>query len=221
MATCGYVVPIVGALYWRRGNTPGALTALILGGGSYIVLYIGANYAGWNVPLDPVVIGLCLSIVSYIVVSLLTPAPKTTQLLGFFEQDAAKYISDWKASGVIDQASAESMNFVNTNINVMPEGERTLLQLKYNVEGADFSTIESWENYINKLLKNGSWAWLSGYDVLYKINLVDMLGNVRLARGIGDVGVMIYCEPLNEEVEAAKKNIAVAIDDLHVALGTA
>lgn len=218
LATCGYVVPIVGALYWRRGNTPGALTALILGGGSYIVLYIGANYLGWAVPYDPVVIGLVLSIVSYIVVSLLTPAPKTTQLLGFFEQDAAKYISEWKAAGVKDEASTESISYVNSNIKVIPEGERTLLQVKYDVQGGDFSTIEKWEAYINKLLKNTSWAWLSGYDVLYKINLVDMLGNVRLARGIGDVGVMLYCEPLNEEVEAAKKNIAIAIDDLTLAL---
>jgi len=138
-------------------------------------------------------------------------------LLGFFEQDAETFIEDWKKAGVNSSPSRESLSYIEENIKDTQQGERNLLVVQYAVPQASFTTVEKWEKYIDTLLKNKSWAWLSGYDVLYKITMTDMLGNVRLARGKNPDDVMVYCEPLHENVQEAKDALAVAIDDLKAA----
>lgn len=214
LATCGYFIPIVGALYWRRGNTTGAMCAFVLGSVSYLVLALGQMFANWAIPIDPVIIGLIISLVGYLVGSLATAPPRVAQLVGFFEKDALEFIGQWKAMGVSDTASEDSVAYVNTNAAAKTQGERTLLVCNYRIANKEFSTMEVWQKYIDSLMQNKSWLWMSGYDVVYKITLKDMLGNVRLARGENKDDIVIYCEPLNEDVQVARNSLAVAIDDL-------
>ncbi len=217
LATCGYVVPIVGALYWRRGNTKGALASIILGGGGYLIMGCGQLFGGWVFPLDPVIICLAVSIVAYIAVSLATAPPKTTQLVGFFERDAEEFINTWKQAGFAAEPSAEAKAIIDRQMTEKKQGDRYLLMMNYSMPDSNFATVEAWESYIQKLLNNKSWAWLAGYDVLYKITEKDMLSNVRLARGKDVKDIMIYCEPIEETLASVRKAMAVAVDDLLLA----
>jgi len=214
LASCGYFIPIVGALFWRRGNTQGALAAFILGSSSYLILALGSMFAGWAVPYDPVIIGMVVSFLAYVIVSLVTAPPAIGKLVGFFPEDAEAFISDWKKAGVSYTPSAESIAYVKENLSNTPQGDRNLLICNFTVPGADFSSADKWKNYIKGVMNNKSWLWLSGYEIIYKIVMPDMLGNIRLARGKGENDIMLYCEPLHDYVDLAIESIAVAVDDL-------
>ncbi|WP_373284210.1 sodium/pantothenate symporter [Priestia taiwanensis] len=64
-----FVWPIVLGLYWKRGNANGAITSMIVGVGSYILFdRLYPNPLG----MHTVVLPLCLSLVGYIIGSLVT-----------------------------------------------------------------------------------------------------------------------------------------------------
>lgn len=214
IATCGYAVPIIGALYWRRGTSQGAVASMILGGGGFLVSFIGTTWFGWVFPLDPVIIFIIVAIVAYVGVSLLTPPTSSAKLAAFFPSEADKYIAEWKAEGITDDVTAESMAYINDNVIEKTHGERYTFFVSYQLNRS-FTTSEAWEGYCDELLKNKSWVWLAGYDILYKITQNDMLSNVRLARGQHADEVILYCEPTLDRADYAKKSLAVAIDDLN------
>jgi len=70
----GLLVPLVGALYWKKSTSAGAMGAMLIGGGTTITLQI----AGLTLPydLDPNVFGISASLVSFIIISLLTGKSK-------------------------------------------------------------------------------------------------------------------------------------------------
>jgi len=214
LASCGYFIPIVGALFWRRGTAQGALVAFILGSASYLILALGSMFAGWAVPIDPVIVGMAVSLLSYVIVSLLTPPPALGKLVAFFPKDAEAFIDDWKKAGFSYTPSAESLAYVKENLSNTEHGDRNLLVCNVIIPGADFSTSDNWKNYIEKVIRNKSWLWLSGYEIIYKIVMPDMLGNIRLARGQEANDITLYCEPLKGNIDLAIKSIAIAVDDL-------
>lgn len=65
----GLLVPILGALVWRRGTRQGALAAIVVGGAVVIILMITHGLLA----NEPIIYGLPASLVTYVVVSLLTP----------------------------------------------------------------------------------------------------------------------------------------------------
>jgi sodium/pantothenate symporter len=68
-----FLVPLVLGLYWSKGNKYGAVASMLVGLASYIALY--ARY-GTNVyNLHPVVYSIGFALVTYIIVSLITPKP--------------------------------------------------------------------------------------------------------------------------------------------------
>ena len=213
IATCGYFIPIVGALFWRRGNSKGAVASMIFGGGGFLVSYIGTTWFGWVFPLDPVIIFVIVALVAYVVVSLATGKPETKKLAPFFKDEAREYINEWKAAGFAAEPTAESLQMINKGLVTKEHGERYMYSYTYKLNRS-FSTYKEWQEYCDRLLQNKSWVWLAGYDIIYKITQEDMLSNVRLARGHQADEVIIYCEPMKETVESAKAALAVAIDDL-------
>lgn len=122
----------------------------------------------------------------------------------------------WKEAGISATADKELEQYIKSGVEIRDQGERKLLHIKLKLDGVDFSTAELWEKFVNELLKNSSWAWLSGYDVIYKIVIKDMLGNPRLARGHEGDDVLIYCEPLKEDVDLILSYLAVAVKDLKI-----
>jgi solute:Na+ symporter, SSS family len=67
----GLLVPIVGAMIWRRGTTAGALSSIGLGG-ALVVLFLGLSGLDSD---QPIYIGLAGSLIAYIAVSLGTAPP--------------------------------------------------------------------------------------------------------------------------------------------------
>ena len=72
----GLLVPILGGLVWRRGNLQGALASVVLGGGTVIVLMVTKGVLA----NEPIYYGLGISLLAYLVVSLLTPATDAARL---------------------------------------------------------------------------------------------------------------------------------------------
>ena len=220
LATCGYFVPIVGALYWRRGNSKGAVWSFILGGGSFLLMWILEITGAWTAPIDKVIIGLVISLAAYIIGSLASAEPTPNQLVAFFKEDAEEYIKNWKEAGFPSEPKAESVALVEDGFICEEQGERRNARFIYTVPGVDFSNDEDWKAFVDKLLENKSWCWMAGYDIIYKIVSTDMLENVRLARGYDKNDFILYCEPLDNEVEEAKEMIAVAVDDINTVLAS-
>lgn len=75
----GLLVPIIGALFWRKGSAVAAFWSMILGGGSTLLLII----ADFDMPmgLDPNVYGICLSAASFITLSFIYPSQKGLEIL--------------------------------------------------------------------------------------------------------------------------------------------
>ncbi|MFE3824025.1 sodium:solute symporter [Streptomyces sp. NPDC059092] len=65
----GLLVPILGGLLWRRGTVYGALTAVVVGGGTVV----GLMAAYGILANQPIYYGLLASLASYVIVSLATP----------------------------------------------------------------------------------------------------------------------------------------------------
>ena len=215
LATCGYAVPILGALFWRRGNEKGALWSFILGSVSYVLLY-ALDLAGvWTCPLDFVIVGLIFSLASYIIISLATGKPKDSQLVLFFNKDTKAYIDSWKEAGFPQEPSAETAASVIEAIDTFDKGSRTLVRYNYTIEDADFESEDAWKSFIDALLANKSWCDMSGYDIIYKIVDEDIPANIRMARGYTKNDILLYCEPLNENVDRIKNMIALAVDDIN------
>lgn len=66
----GLFVPVIGALYWKKSTSEGAMTAMILGGSTTLLL----RYSSLEMPfqLDPALFGMTISAIAFIIVSFLT-----------------------------------------------------------------------------------------------------------------------------------------------------
>ncbi|MEX2463438.1 MAG: sodium:solute symporter family protein [Balneolaceae bacterium] len=66
----GLFVPVIGALYWKKSTSSGAIAAMILGG----VTTLSLRYLSIGLPysLDPNVFGITASAVAFIIISLMT-----------------------------------------------------------------------------------------------------------------------------------------------------
>lgn len=77
--------PIVGAVFWNRATTPGALSAMVVGTAVTITLMITHGlYAN-----EPVIFGIITNLVVFVVVSLLTP-PQSKEHLDEWNQKMMK-----------------------------------------------------------------------------------------------------------------------------------
>jgi len=66
----GLLVPVIGALYWKKSTPAGAMGAMLIGGGTTITLQIAGLTLPYN--LDPNVFGILASLLSFIIISLFT-----------------------------------------------------------------------------------------------------------------------------------------------------
>ncbi len=69
----GLLVPVIGALFWRRSSSPAAFWAMVMGGGSTLVLIVLDKKLPLG--LDPNVYGIAISALSFILLSFIFPNP--------------------------------------------------------------------------------------------------------------------------------------------------
>ena len=73
----GVFIPVVLGLYWRRGNAPGAIAAIVGGSGVGVAGELGwVNFSAWPIVggFPVIVTGALVSLILYLAVSLMTPA---------------------------------------------------------------------------------------------------------------------------------------------------
>ncbi len=76
LLTGALFVPIVGALFWRRATAVGALASMIAGSVVVVVfMVVDGLFAN-----TPIIWGLLVSLVVFVVVSLLTPGPSDERI---------------------------------------------------------------------------------------------------------------------------------------------
>jgi Na+/proline symporter len=84
MAAC-FVMPVVGGVLWRRATREGAAAAML---GGLPTTFLWEVYG--NPAIEPVLPGFAVSLVLFVVVSLLTPAPPESALRPYFGRATAE-----------------------------------------------------------------------------------------------------------------------------------
>lgn len=82
-----FFVPLLLGLYWRRANAPGAIAGMVAGLGGYIL--ISGYLKQLSFGMHPVVMGISISLVAYVLVTLLTPPPSDEVLQLYWGRDKA------------------------------------------------------------------------------------------------------------------------------------
>ncbi len=73
----GLVVPVLGGLYWRRSSSVGAFWAMLVGGGTTLVLTLMKTKLPYE--LDPNIFGIAASLVVFVALSLAFPSRKAAE----------------------------------------------------------------------------------------------------------------------------------------------
>jgi solute:Na+ symporter, SSS family len=70
----GLFVPVIGGMYWKRSTPTAAFWAMLLGGGSTLLLILTSYELPYQ--LDANIAGISISALSFILLSYLTPRPE-------------------------------------------------------------------------------------------------------------------------------------------------
>ena len=229
IGTTSYFFPIIGGLYWRRATRWGAMAALVVGGGTQILLIAYEQF--WlRQPLDSispyltehgVLVGLSLSALFFVGVSLATKPESDLKLAAFFP-DIAERVFDRD----LPQADRSGPGYlaVSSRIEEKRAGERSHLNLAIEHssarEGGD-GTLP-WETLVKGLKERYPlWFTPTGSHIVYRLSQADMLSCVKMVRG-DDSHIWLSAEPRQEQEERLKDELFLAygeIDDVLGALG--
>ena len=69
----GMLIPLIGAIYWKRATTSGAITSMALGFLTALALMLKDGFDANT----PIYYSLSVGLISFVVVSLLSPRPVT------------------------------------------------------------------------------------------------------------------------------------------------
>ncbi|OYV15074.1 MAG: Na+/solute symporter [Methanosaeta sp. NSM2] len=191
IGTTSYFFPIIGGLYWRRATRWGAMAALIVGGGTQILLIAYEQF--WlGQPLDSispyltehgVLVGLSLSALFFVGVSLATKPEPDIKLAPFFP-DIAERVFD----RILPQAdrSGSSYMAVSSRIEEKIAGERSHLDLAIEHSPAQVGDDGQlpWETLVKGLKERYPlWFTPTGSHIVYRLSQADMLSCVKMVRG--------------------------------------
>jgi solute:Na+ symporter, SSS family len=194
IGTTSYFFPIIGGLYWKRATKWGALAALIIGGGTQILL-ISYEIFWLHQSLDTispyltehgVLVGLSLSAIFFIGVSLATPPTERIRLAPFFS-DVAKDVFQGQSLEV--NKNSPLYREVVESIDRKISGDRAHLNLSIYLQSvkSDRRNISSeleWDEYVERLkATHSSWYTPTGSHIVYRLSQADMLASIKMVRG--------------------------------------
>jgi len=228
IGTTSYFFPIIGGLYWRRATTQGALAAIIAGGGTQILLIVYELF--WRKqPLDGisplltehgVLVGLSLSALFFVGVSLATSPAKDIRLAPFFPDIADKVFKG--GFPAVDKKSSR-YNDIITHIESKTSGERAHLNLVIDLlpvraDGAAMSGELEWEPFVGRLKgMHDLWFTPTGSHIVYRLSQADMLACVKMVRG-DKRQIWLSSEPRCQQYERQKDELFLAYEEIEDAL---
>ncbi len=226
IGTTSYFFPIIGGLYWKRATKWGAMAALVVGGGTQILLVSYEQF--WlRQPLDSisplltehgVLVGLTLSALFFIGVSLATRPAEDIRLAPFFPDVAEKVFG----SGLprVDKKSA-SYHEIITKIEEKAAGDRTHLNLAIEHASAGRMAkpeLLKWKPFVEKLKDmHSSWFTPTGSHIVYRLSQADMLACVKMVRGDSSQ-IWLSAEPKRGQNERQKDELFLAYEEIEDAL---
>lgn len=229
IGTTSYFFPIIGGLYWKRATRWGALAALIVGGGTQILL-ISYEQFWYKLPLDTispyltehgVLVGLSLSALFFVGVSLATRPEPDIRLAPFFPDIAEKVFGN-----DLPRADRSGKRYlaVSSCIEEKTAGDRSHLNLAIEHSLVQDSGTEglSWGGFVKGLTERYPlWFTPTGGHIVYRLSQADMLACVKMVRG-DDSHIWLSAEPRSEQGERLKDEIFLAygeIDEVLAAFG--
>jgi SSS family solute:Na+ symporter len=229
IGTTSYFFPIIGGLYWKRANRWGAMAALIAGGGTQILL-ISYEQLWLKQPLDSispyltehgVLVGLTLSALFFVGVSLATRPEPDIHLAAFFPEIAEKvFCRD------LPRADRKSARYIEV-ISLVEEkivGERSHLNLVISHNAAGEGGREGgqgelpWERFVAMITqKYPVWFTPTGSHILYRLSQADMLACVKMVRG-DKSHIWLSAEPRLLQTQRLRDELFLAYEEIEETL---
>ena len=219
IASASYFFPLMGGLFWKRATRQGAIAALIVGAVSQIALVLVdlINTSPMAPPfletLHPVfmghgvIVGMALSGLAFIGVSLLTPAPSTVKLAPFFKDEAEKLAQ--LDANTVDETHPDYLEFIE-GVHAISRGARVRLHMRMLI-----SRPLEWKSAVQALTEaNSTWVAPSGRDAVYRLSRSDLLACIRLTRGQDEMEIWFEAEPLQSDVSDQKKQMYIAFNEV-------
>ncbi len=228
IGTTSYFFPIIGGLYWKRATKWGALAALFVGGGTQIIL-ISYEIFWLHQSLDTispmltehgVLVGLSLSAIFFIGVSLATPPTERIRLAPFFP-DVANEVFRGQSLEVNKNSSLyhEVMGSIDQKIF----GDRTHLNLSIDLQpvqanGAHIPGELEWDEYVERLKSaHPRWYTPTGSHIVYRLSQADMLASIRMVRG-DLLQIWLSAEPSVDQIDRQKDELYLSYEEIGDAL---
>jgi SSS family solute:Na+ symporter len=228
IGTTSYFFPIMGGLYWKRATNWGAFAGAVVGfiAQSTLVLLekMGLYSELFENPLmqeHGVLLGLSLSAIAFIGVSLVTKRSEETKLAPFFKDIADRLFKRevLESIDIHDPKFKSVLNKVERRIT----GARVHLHLTVEVKPAvaDGGSL-NWREFTRELkMMHSKWVTPTGYDVVYRLSHGDMLTCIKLMHGDKNQ-LWLSSEPKLEEIRDLEKELYIAygeIESVLLALG--
>ena len=230
IGTTSYFFPIMGGLFWKRATKWGALAAVIVGGGTQIVLISYETF--WlKAPLETVplklaqygvlaehgvLIGLVLSALFFVGISLATPPPDPLRLAPFFPQVGKELFKEEKFRTNRDDPLYRQ---VARQIEEKITGDRAHLHLCLDLTWLIAGVVQDgkempWNQFV-KLLKEAHPFWFTptGQDTVYRLSQADMQASLKMVRG-DKLQIWISAEPKKEQIERQRDEIYVSYQEI-------
>jgi SSS family solute:Na+ symporter len=225
IGTTSYFFPIIGGLFWKRATKEGALVALIAGGVTQIVL-ISYELFVLKAPLDTlyplltehgVLVGLTLSAISFVGISLVTPPPDPMRLAPFFSDVAEKLFG-----GDILKVDRENSRYreVLRSLEEKITGERAHLNLYLEVspvrgDGARIRGELHWDDLVAGIqIKHPRWYTPTGSHIVYRLSQADMLSCVKMVRG-DSLQIWLSAEPRLDQLDRQKDELYLSFEEVN------
>jgi solute:Na+ symporter, SSS family len=228
IGTTSYFFPIIGGLYWKRATKWGALAALIVGGGTQMLLISSEQFL-LGMPLSVaypqhselltehgVLIGLTLSAISFIGISLATRPTEEIRLAPFFPDVAERVFAG--LSPDVDRNSPRHIQAIKS-VDEKVVGERVHIHLyieaqRAKADGRNISGELQWERFVQMLKSmHPSWYAPTGSHVVYRLSQADMLSSIKMVRGDA-LKIWLSAEPRLGDAEGKKDELCLAYEEV-------
>ncbi|WP_461458156.1 sodium:solute symporter family protein [Methanothrix sp.] len=218
IGTTSYFFPIIGGLYWKRATKWGAMAALVAGGGTQILLVSYEQF--WlKAPLDSispylvehgVLVGLSLSALFFVGVSLATRQAEDIRLAPFFT-DIAERVFQGDLPRV-DRTNPDYLK-IASDIEEKLAGDRIHLRLtiEYSLAHEEAAhQLLMWKPFIEKLQeRHPVWFTPTGSHVAYRLSQADMQACIKMVHGTSRQ-IWLNSEPRQEEGDRQRDELVIA-----------
>ncbi len=218
IGTTSYFFPIIGGLYWKRATKWGAMAALVAGGGTQILLVSYEQF--WlKAPLDSispymvehgVLVGLSLSALFFVGVSLATRQAEDIRLAPFFPDIAERVFQ-----GDLPRADRTNPDYLKiaSDIEEKSAGDRIHLRLTIEYSRAHEEAghqLLMWKPFIEKLQeRHPVWFTPTGSHVAYRLSQADMQACIKMVHGTSRQ-IWLNSEPRLEEGDRQRDELVIA-----------